>query len=75
MWQIYYEPTSGKWEGPYEFSNTAGKVAADTSPFVTHDATTHQEWVYYEGTDSGMWQLYYEPTSGKWEGPNEFAGT
>jgi hypothetical protein len=75
MWQLYFEPATGKWLGPSEFTGTAGKVAPGTSPFVTHDPTTHQEWVNYQGTDGGMWQLYWDGKSGKWSGPNEYAGT
>jgi hypothetical protein len=75
MWQLYWDGKSGKWSGPNEYAGTAGKVAPGTSPFVTYNPTTSQEWVNYQGTDGGIWQLYFEPSTGKWLGPNEYAGT
>jgi hypothetical protein len=72
---FHYRLVATSSDGTSETHDETFKTLGGSSPFVTHDPTTHQEWVYYQGTDGGIWQIYYEPRSGKWEGPNEFAGT
>jgi hypothetical protein len=38
------------------------------------DASTGAAWVYYQGSDGGIWEIYRNPATG-WTSPGKFTGT
>jgi hypothetical protein len=57
--------------GVHAASATKPAVAASTSdrgPSAAADAFNNQ-YVFWKGTDSNLWEAYYNSYTGKWNGP------
>ncbi|HEY6730608.1 MAG TPA: hypothetical protein VI039_06245 [Solirubrobacterales bacterium] len=64
IWELYRDPKTGNW-----FNNkvpATQAAAVGTSPVIGRNATTNAQWIYYQGADDYIWELYRNPSTGLW---------
>ena len=72
LWEAWYK--DGPWDGPVDWTTTWGasiKLASAPSVAVT---SFWQQLVYWQGTNSDLWEAWYTPGFG-WTGPIDWTAT
>ncbi|HJZ38571.1 MAG TPA: S1 family peptidase, partial [Solirubrobacterales bacterium] len=60
IWELYRNPINGLWA-----NNKVPAVEpalAGSSPVIGRNSTTNAMWIYYEGVDGHIWELFRNPT-------------
>jgi len=64
IWELYRNPTTGIWAN--NKVPALEPAAAGTTPVTGRNSTTNAMWIYYQGADGYMWELFRNPTVGEW---------
>ena len=64
LWELYRNPSTGQWANTKVPATQA--AAAGATPAIGRNATTGAQYVYYRGSDGGIWELYRNPSTGQW---------
>ena len=62
--ELYRDPQTGNWFNNKVPATQAAEAGA--SPVIGRNATTNAQWIYYQGADGYIWELYRDPKTGNW---------
>jgi hypothetical protein len=64
LWELYRNPTTGVWANNKVPATQS--AAKGTTPVIGRNSTTNAQWIYYQGADGYIWELYRDPKTGNW---------
>jgi phosphodiesterase/alkaline phosphatase D-like protein len=70
----HYRITASNSVGTSYGADRTFTLRGGSHPVVVRDASTGAAWVYHQGSDGGVWEIYRNPATG-WTSPGKFAGS